>query len=101
MLDHSKVHSRKLDGISTPHSSGASGLDGFVCTIRAARTVQRAVETSQDEIVRTETGEVSKLRGVIGHSTHHPVRRRLPHRVEHTKEQVEEDTADVWCIVYV
>ncbi len=51
--------------------------------------------------LRTESSKESKLRRVVGHGTHEPVRRRLPHRVEQTAKDVEKHAPDIWLVVYV
>lgn len=45
---------------------------------------------SAHKIKRTESSEIRELGGVVGHRTHHPVHRGLPHGIEHAKEDVQE-----------
>ena len=52
-------------------------------------------------IARTKACQIRKFRGVIRQSTHHPVRCRLPHRVQYTTEDVKPDLGRVLLVADV
>ena len=111
MVVRAERNLRKANSICSPNSSCTSRLKGFIYSsqrIRIQSVSQSIIQKSNNQKpkkgqrnTRTKPSHIRQLRRIVRHSSHHPIRRRLPHSIQQPTEDIEPNMRRVVLIVYI